>query len=581
MRPSDAVEERILIFAPHGRDAQVMCSVLAREGFDCATIPGFEAFVAGIAAGAGAAIVAEEALQGIDTARLRTWLDAQEHWSDFPFVVLLTRVNGLPADGARARLGELGNVILLERPLNAQTLRSAVDSALRARRRQYQARDVLLDRERTAVSLRQSQEALVQLNETLEARINERTSALEERTRALAQANDRLMNEVIERERVQQAMVQFQKMEAVGRLTGGIAHDFNNLLNVVQGSMDLILLMSKDEVAKQRAEVARRACQRGGKLTSQLLAFSRNQSLDLRPLDVATLFDGVRELVATSLGSSIRLAFEVAPETASVMADMNQMEMALLNLAINARDAMDGGGTLRFHAGAATAPEGLLPAGDYVRIAVTDSGEGMPPEVAARVFEPFFTTKGVGKGTGLGLSQVYGMAQQSGGAARIVSEQGVGTTVEIWLRAAGRGADTPALAETVAKAAPKAGVRILVVEDDDFVRESMVESLQALGHTVAQAPSGEAGLLELGRAAPDLIITDYLMPGMTGVELVLRARAELPGVPMIIATGYADMKAIEQVIGDDMLLRKPFQLAELAATVERALQKLGNEATAG
>lgn len=566
MQKTDTREERILIFAPRGRDAEVMCSVLSRDGFLCEIVDSLERFTADIAAGAGAAIVAEEALQGEDSAPLLAWLERQEHWSDFPFVVLLTRIIGVPADGARARLGELGNVILLERPLNAQTLRSAATSVLRARRRQYQARDVLLDRERTAESLRRSQEALVHLNETLEARI-------EERTRALAQANDRLMNEVIERERVQQAMVQFQKMEAVGRLTGGIAHDFNNLLNVVQGSMDLILLMSKDEVAKQRAEVARRACQRGGKLTSQLLAFSRNQSLDLRPLDVNTLFEGVRELVATSLGSSIRLQFEVEACGASVMADTNQMEMALLNLAINARDAMDGGGELRFTAGPATPPDGLLPAGDYVRIAVTDSGEGMPPEVAARVFEPFFTTKGVGKGTGLGLSQVYGMAQQSGGAARILSEQGVGTTVEIWLRASGSGAGLPE-AQPAVTAAPRPGVRILVVEDDDFVRESMVESLEALGHTVAQAADGEAGLRELLRAQPDLIITDYLMPGMTGAELVRRARAALPGVPMIIATGYADMKAIEQVIGDDMLLRKPFQLAELAAAVERALHKV-------
>ena len=562
--PRNASDERILIFAPHGRDADVMCSVLARDGFACATVASFDAFVDGIEAGAGAAIVAEEALQGADLQRLHAWLEAQEHWSDFPFVVLLTRLIGLPADGARARLGELGNVILLERPLNAQTLRSAALSVLRARRRQYQARDVLLDRERTAESLRQSQEALVHLNETLEARI-------EERTRALAQANDRLMNEVIERERVQHAMVQFQKLEAVGRLTGGIAHDFNNLLNVVQGSMDLILLMSKDEVAKQRAEVARRACQRGGKLTSQLLAFSRNQSLDLRPLDVHTLFEGVRELVATSLGSSVRLHFEADADGASVMADTNQMEMALLNLAINARDAMDGGGELRFTAGRAAPPDGLLPEGDYVRIAVADNGSGMPPEIAARVFEPFYTTKGVGKGTGLGLSQVYGMAQQSGGAARILSEQGVGTTVEIWLRAAGDEAVAAPAAARMPAVAAHPGARILVVEDDDFVRDSMVESLGALGYTVSHALDGEAGLRELQRARPDLIITDYLMPGMTGAELVQQARLAFPDVPAIIATGYADMHAIEQVIGEDMVLRKPFQLAELAASVERAL----------
>ncbi len=564
MSRPDSGEERVLILAPRGRDAQVMCAVLEAEGFGCDTVQGIEAFAARIEAGAGAAIVAEEALAGIDLGRLRTWLDSQPPWSDFPFVVLLSKAIGPAPEGARARISELGNVILLERPLNTQTLRSAAASALRARRRQYQARSVLADREHTAANLRRSQGDLLDLNETLEARI-------EERTRALAQANDRLTNEVIERERVQQALVQFQKMEAIGRLTGGIAHDFNNLLNVVQGSMDLILLKSQDEFTRNRAEVARRACQRGGKLTGQLLAFSRNQSLDLRPLGLAALFEGVRELVATSLGSGVRMEFALDDPDAAVMADTNQMEMALLNLAINARDAMPGGGQLRFHAGASTPPAGLLPAGDYVCIAVTDSGEGMPPDIIARVFEPFFTTKGVGKGTGLGLSQVYGMAQQSGGAARILSEQGVGTTVEIWLRAAGSAAALPALVRSSVAATRQRGARILVVEDDAYVRQSVVESLEVLGYTVAQAADGEAGLRELQRSRPDLLLTDYLMPGMTGAELVQQARAIIPGVPMMIATGYADMRAIEEVVGEDMVLRKPFQLAELAASVERAL----------
>ena len=565
-------EERLLLLAPRGRDAQVMCAVLETEGLACDIVADIDALAARVEAGVGGAIVAEEALANIDLGRLRTWLDAQPPWSDFPFVVLLARAAGPAPESARARIAELGNVILLERPLNMQTLRSAAASALRARRRQYQARSVLADREHTAANLRRSQGDLLDLNETLEARI-------EERTRALAQANDRLTNEVIERERVQQALVQFQKMEAIGRLTGGIAHDFNNLLNVVQGSMDLILLKSQDEFTRNRAEIARRACQRGGKLTSQLLAFSRDQSLALRPLDVGALFEGVRELVATSLGSAIRLDFALEGECAAVMADTNQMEMALLNLAINARDAMPGGGELRFRAGPATPPEGLLPAGDYVRIAVTDSGEGMPPEIMARVFEPFFTTKGVGKGTGLGLSQVYGMAQQSGGAARILSKPGAGTTVEIWLRAAGGAGMAPALARPSVAASRQRGARILVVEDDDYVRQSIVESLEALGHTVAQAASGEAGLDELQRARPDLVITDYLMPGMTGAELVRRARVILPDVPMMIATGYADMRAIEEVIGEDMVLRKPFQLAELANSVERALQR-GRKAAA-
>ena len=561
-------EERLLLLAPRGRDAQVMCAVLEAEGLACDIVADIDALAARVEAGVGGAIVAEEALAGIDLGRLRTWLDAQPPWSDFPFVVLLARAAGPAPESARARIAELGNVILLERPLNMQTLRSAAASALRARRRQYQARSVLADREHTAANLRRSQGDLLELNETLEARI-------EERTRALAQANDRLTNEVIERERVQQALVQFQKMEAIGRLTGGIAHDFNNLLNVVQGSMDLILLKSQDDFVRNRAEVARRACQRGGKLTGQLLAFSRNQSLDLRPLGLAALFDGVRELVATSLGSSVRLEFALDDPDAAVMADTNQMEMALLNLAINARDAMPAGGQLRFHAGAAMPPEGLLPAGDYVRIAVADSGEGMPPEIIARVFEPFFTTKGVGKGTGLGLSQVYGMAQQSGGAARILSEQGVGTTVEIWLRSAGSAADLPALVRPSVAATRQRGARILVVEDDAWVRQSVVESLEVLGYTVAQAADGEAGLRELQRSRPDLLLTDYLMPGMTGAELVRQARAIIPGVPMMIATGYADMRAIEEVVGEDMVLNKPFQLAELAASVERALAKRG------
>jgi signal transduction histidine kinase len=335
-QPRSAREERILIFAPRGRDADVMASVLQRDGLECKAFLDFAQLGAAIEEGAGAAILAEEALQNIDPRALHAWLEAQAPWSDFPFIVLLAKTVGLQQGAARERLGDYGNVILLERPLNAQTLRSASISALRARRRQYQARDVLADRERTAQSLHDSRQELVALNETLESRIDERT-------RALAQANDRLMNEIIERERVQQAMAQYQKMEAVGRLTGGIAHDFNNLLNVVQGSMDLILLMSKDDVAKGRAEIARRACQRGGKLTSQLLAFARNQSLDLRETHIGLLFDGVRELVASSVGSAIRLRFAVDDDCAAVLADGNQMEMALLNLAINARDAMPAG----------------------------------------------------------------------------------------------------------------------------------------------------------------------------------------------------------------------------------------------
>ena len=565
MASPDAPELRLLVLAPRGRDAEVIAEVLEREQFGCAVMASLDALLAGIAEGAGAAIVAEEALDDAGIDRLAASLERQPPWSDFPLVLLVSRPVSRDGIGVRGRLAELGNILLLERPLNVQTLRSAAASALRGRRRQYHARDMVVERERDARDLRGSREQLVQLNETLELRIDERT-------RALAQANDRLTNEIIERERVLQTVSQLQKMEAIGRLTGGIAHDFNNLLNVVQGNMDLIMLTSADEATRKRAGVARNACQRGAKLTGQLLAFSRNQSLDLRPVSVDALFDGIRELVATSVGSAIALGFDLDHACGAVLADANQMEMALLNLAINARDAMPDGGSLRFHAARAVPPEGLLPDGDYVRIAVADDGEGMPPDVAAKVFEPFFTTKPVGKGTGLGLSQVYGMAQQSGGAARIVSLPGQGTTVEIWLRcAAADEADAGTALDLPPR--PQVRARILLVEDDDVVRNSVAESLQALGHQVIQAADGTAALAALEREHPALMITDYLMPGMTGAELMRKAREVFPHMPMIIATGYADMRAIEEILGNDMLLRKPFQLADLAASVDRALAR--------
>lgn len=567
---NNALDERILILAPHGRDAEVIYQFLLRNGFECGAIPHFDAMVTELSTGAGACVIAEETLQDSSVRQLIDWLSTQEPWSDFPFVILISKGGSVASSATRSIFDQLGNIVLLERPLNSETLRSAASSALRGRRRQYDMRKILQDRMLATEKLRDSQAQLLQLNETLESRI-------EERTRALAQANDRLMNEVIERERVQQAMVQFQKMEAMGRLTGGIAHDFNNLLNVIQGSMDLILLLSKDDIARRKAEVARRACERGGKLTGQLLAYSRNQRLDLRSTDVLALFEGVRELMKTSVGTLIALDFEIDDELEFVMADKNQMEMALLNLAINARDAMPLGGNLTVKASRAIPPVDLLPPGKYGLITVTDTGHGIAPNILAKVFEPFFTTKGVGKGTGLGLSQVYGMAQQSGGTARVLSEIDVGTTIEIWLRAAEDFSDTDKQSAFPVLRMVAAGTRILVVEDDDSVRQSMVESLEALGYVVSQAADGEAGLRELRREKPNLMITDYLMPGMTGATLVDIANQEFPGLPMIIATGYADMEAIDQVIEGNTILRKPFQLVELASSVDQALRRCADQ----
>lgn len=557
-REEEREEERVLVLAPRGRDAEVIAGVAGRHGVPCETVPGFRELVAGIMAGAAAALVTDEALVAAEMAPLHAWLAAQEPWSDFPIIVLLSRRIGSAA-ASRAMMEALGNIILLERPLSAEALGSTIGSALRARRRQYQARAVLADRQ--AVS-----NELAALNATLESRV-------EERTRALAQANDRLTAEVIEREKAQQAMVQYQKMESLGRLTGGVAHDFNNLLNVVQGSMELILATTTDAAVRRRAETAKAACERGARLTAQLLAFARNQTLNLRPLRLEPLFEAVLQMARPLLGDTFEFVVGVGPQVSGVLADASQMEMALLNLVINARDAMPGGGRIVLRASTPRVPAGLLPetaAGDFVRIAVSDNGSGMSADVAARVFEPFFTTKSIGKGTGLGLSQVYGMARQSGGIARIDSLPGQGTTVEIWLPAAA-GADVQEASEAEEDRS-LAGLKMLIVEDDDFVRASMADALVTLGCEVALAADGSAALDALAQGRPDLLLTDYLMPGMTGAELAGRARERFPGLPVVVATGYADMDAIRRAVGDVTILRKPFQIAELDAALRKALR---------
>ncbi|WP_371870561.1 ATP-binding protein [Pseudoduganella umbonata] len=548
----------MLVLAPRGRDAEVIAGVIVRHGVRCETVADFGALAACVMAGAATAIVTDEALHGADLAPLHDWLAAQEPWSDFPFIVLLSRRLGPGSSRAGALFSALGNVILLERPLSADTLGSATGAALRARHRQYQARAVLADRQRVS-------DELAALNATLETRVDERT-------RALAQANDRLTAEVIEREKAQQAMLQYQKMESLGQLTGGVAHDFNNLLNVVQGSMELILLTSTDAAVRRRAETAKAACERGARLTAQLLAFARNQTLDLRPLPVMGLFESVLQMARPLLGDTFEFVTGVASGTNAVLADTSQIEMALLNLVINARDAMPGGGRIVLHASRPRPPQGLLPdsaAGAYVRLAVSDNGPGMSADIAARVFEPFFTTKPVGKGTGLGLSQVYGMARQSGGIARVESMPGQGTTVEMWLPAAGAG-DVPEV-DTAGHEPQLAGLKVLVVEDDAFVRACMVDALALLGCEVEQAPDGAAGLDALAHGPPGVLVTDYLMPGMTGAELARQARARFAGLPVVVATGYADMDAIRDAAGGVEILRKPFLIAELGAAVRRAL----------
>ncbi len=399
------------------------------------------------------------------------------------------------------------------------------------------------------------EERLRELNETLEAKVAERTAALE---------------------RSQQALQQAQKMEAIGNLTGGIAHDFNNLLQGVSGSLDLIRRKPEDTARVRRwAEAGLQASERGAKLTAQLLAFSRSQKLQLKPIDLAELLLGMRDLLGRTLGPAVRIAINPDAEAANVMGDETQLELAVLNLAINARDAMPNGGELVIATHRHQVKHDAdLAAGDYIELAVTDAGTGMPADVITRAFDPFFTTKGIGKGTGLGLSQVYGMARQAGGIARLVSKPGEGTSVRIFLRATDADPQHDAARDENSQTQAQNPAVILIVDDDIDVRRFLTDSLDAFGYKVVQAENGSEGLAALERVMPDMMIVDYAMPGMTGAEMAQKARVMHPKLPIVFASGYAETSALENVADDKtLILRKPFRIAELQDAVTRALAR--------
>ncbi|HEX8063596.1 MAG TPA: PAS domain-containing protein [Allosphingosinicella sp.] len=417
--------------------------------------------------------------------------------------------------------------------------------------------------------LKAAEAALREVNETLERRVTERTADL-------SAALDRLQSEVGERLRAEEALRQAQKMEAVGQLTGGIAHDFNNLLTPIMGGLEMIAARVEDSRLKRIAETALESTRRGAKLTGQLLAFSRIQRISMAPLAVNSVIEGMQRLLRHTIGGAVGIETRLDPAAGHGICDSNQLENAILNLAINARDAMPEGGTLTISTGRVRledAPD--LPAGEYVRIAVADTGMGMPPDVLARATEPFYSTKPLGKGTGLGLAQVYGIAQQAGGTLRIASEEGTGTTVFILLPAS----EAPATGEEeepgrsgAGSAGAAAGARVLIVDDDADVRAFLAESLEGLGCKIVSAASGPEGLRALQDWRPDLALIDYAMPGMNGAEAARAARKLHPGLPIVFVTGYAESEQLEAALGCDVpVLRKPFTLAQLAAAVEENL----------
>jgi PAS domain S-box-containing protein len=404
-----------------------------------------------------------------------------------------------------------------------------------------------------------------------------------ERTGELAATNRQLSTQIEERERVEATLRQMQRLEAIGQLTSGVAHDFNNLLTVVLGNIDIIARLAPDgpldERSIKRLSYVRAAAERGATLTAQLLAFSRRQRLEARPVDLNDTVAGMRDLMQSSMGGSVRMGTELQPDLWPAMVDPTQIELIILNLAINARDAMAVGGSLTVATGNVVLGDPLYPEepapGDYVMIAVADNGTGMTAEVRAKAFEPFFTTKEVGKGSGLGLAQVYGFAKQSGGGVAIETEVGVGTIVRVYLpraierRRMPRPAAQPRPGERPADAA---GKRILLVDDDGAVREITASMLRAMGADVTERGSGGAALeLIAGNdGAFDLMVVDFAMPGMNGAELVAAVRARWPDLPSLFVTGYADLTAIASVSAEQ-IVQKPFRGDELQRKAARLL----------
>ena len=389
-----------------------------------------------------------------------------------------------------------------------------------------------------------------------------------------AQLEVRVAREVAAREQAQARLAQAQRMEALGQLAGGIAHDFNNVLQAVTGGLGLIGRRARnaDEV-RRLARMAEDAAQRGAAITGRLLAFARKSELQATPVAPLALLDNLRDILVLALGASIKVRTDVAPNIPSLLVDRAQLETVLVNLAVNARDAMPDGGTLHVTAHAevvAGAHAVLAGAGAYVRLDLTDTGAGMTAEILARASEPFFTTKPTGQGTGLGLAMASGFAQQSGGGFALRSAPGQGTTVTLWFPQAGTAAEASVLTGATAEPRSVRPARVLVVDDDAMVRAVVAGHLKDSGYNIAEAPNGLDALarLDAGEVA-DLLVTDFSMPGMNGLMLIKEARQRLPGLPALLLTGYADagfLPRIEEALNDaTALLQKPVSGDALAA----------------
>jgi len=669
------LSERAIILAPRGRDSQIALMILQEAGFPAIITHDLAGMCRELVSGAGLAIIADEALRGVDLNPLLSLLANQPAWSDLP-IVLLTHHGG-PEQNPSARLGKmLGNVTFLERPFHPATLVSLVTTAVRGRRRQYEARsrmeDLLESEQRLQHALKagrlgswqlgaeyleldcsaiskihfgrdehapftyhdwlksvypedqpRMQSALQRSLDTgddfvIEFRnvwadgslhwVDVRARAIRARNgrvsllagvtsditeRKQAETQLRRLNETLEQqveERTSQlrhneeVLRQSQKMEAVGQLTGGIAHDFNNMLTGIIGSLELLrrrLARGRTEDLDGLIDLGVTSANRAAALTHRLLAFSRRQSLDSKPVEMNELVNSMGELLHRSVNESIRLDMCLDPQLWTAEADPNQLESALLNLVLNARDAMPNGGMLmietfnrKLDRDFTNAYENLLP-GDYVVLSVTDTGSGMPENVISRAFDPFFTTKPIGQGTGLGLSMIYGFTKQSHGHVSIESQVGHGTTVQLFLPRFHGAKDEEEVSLEGQAVEAQDGETILIVEDDPAVRALVCQVLGELGYAYLEAGDavGAVPILESTQRI-DLMISDVGLPGMNGRQLADIGRQMRPDLKVLFITGYAENAGVRAGFLDTgmQMITKPFAFDQLTAKVREMIE---------
>ncbi|MET3722702.1 response regulator [Sphingomonas trueperi] len=657
--------ERALVLAPRGRDATIAAAMLSEGGIEATACASLLALITELDAGAAFVLVTEEAITSADLNPLADWLSHQEEWSDLPFVLLTTRGGGLERNPAAVRYLEvLGNVTFLERPFHPTTLISLARSALRARKRQYEARSRLTElregeaRYRTLFDTMDEGFAVIEFLDGPEGALSDyvhvqANAAYERHTgianvigqkvremvpdeaegwvalyrqvlvsgepirferelvatrrqlelsafriepssrkavavifqdvtaRKRAEQELRELNEglearvtatVAERETVIAQLHEAQKLETIGQLTGGVAHDINNLLTPITGALDLLNRRygADDPRSARLLDGALQSAERAKILVSRLLGFARRQALETRAVDIAQLFEGMRDLIASSIGPAIELRMLPVHDLPAGIADPNQLELAILNLCVNARDAMEGGGVLTIAADRVVlGPDraSKLNPGAYIRISVIDTGAGMDEVTLAKAVEPFFSTKDVGKGTGLGLSMVHGLAAQLGGAFELQSSVGQGTRADLYLPVATAG---PALSTARVSAArkPVRPLRLLLIDDEELVRRGTAEMLRELGHEVHEAAGGAQALAKLRTGIQiDAVVSDYMMPRMNGAEVAERIREGHPQMPILIVTGYA---------GGDLdlplpQLAKPFRQVDIAMAIDQLI----------